>query len=76
MYLELLIGAIGSPQGPAHYNMMSRVFNKTSKNDFALALVHACSDMRLACNFNLNNVAPKCRVVSLQRLGTIPSIVE
>ena len=51
MMLELLTGAIGSPQGPAHYNMMSRVFNKTSKNDFALApsvMVHACSDMRLA----------------------------
>ena len=35
--LELLTGAIGSPQGPAHYNVMSRVFNKASKNDFALA---------------------------------------
>ena len=39
-------------------------------------MMHACSDMRLACNLDLNNVAPKCRVVSLQRLETIPSIVE
>ena len=68
MYLELLTGAIGSPQGPAPYNVMSRVFNKTSKNDFALApKCHGacCSDMRLACNLDLNNVAPKCRVVML-----------
>jgi hypothetical protein len=39
-----------SPQGPAHYDMMSRVFNKMSKNDFALspsAMVHACNDMGL-----------------------------
>ena len=59
MYLELLTGAIGSPRGPAHYNMMSRVLNKTSKNDFALSvMMHYCSDMRVACNLNLNNVAP------------------
>ena len=31
VYLELLTGAIGSPQGSAHYNVMSRVFNKVSK---------------------------------------------
>ena len=31
VYLELLIGAIGSPQGPAHYNVMNRVFNKVRK---------------------------------------------
>ena len=31
MYLELLIGAIGSPQGLAHYDAMNRVFNKASK---------------------------------------------
>ena len=51
MYLEVLTGAIGSPQGPAHYDVMSRVFNKASKNDFALApsaMVHAGSDMGLA----------------------------
>ena len=37
MCLEFFKGAIGSPQGPAHYDVMSRVFNKDSKNDFTLA---------------------------------------
>src|SRR4051812_25741613 len=61
---------------------MSWVFNKMSKNDFALApKCHgACLQRHETCIFDvisiLNNVAPKCRVVSLQRLGTIPSIVE
>jgi len=31
MGLEFLTRAIGSPQGPAHYDVMSRVFNKGSK---------------------------------------------
>ena len=33
-------------------------------------------DLCIWCNLDWNNVAPKCRVVSLQRLGTIPSIVK
>src|SRR3954470_22383809 len=80
--LNSLTGAIGSPQGPAHYDVMSWVFNKMSKNDFALApKCHgACLQRHETCIFDvisiLNNVAPKCWVVSLQRLGTIPSIVE
>src|SRR3954470_19757466 len=81
--LNSLTGAIGSPQGPAHYDVMSWVFNKMSKNnDFALApKCHgACLQRHETCIFDiistLNNVAPKCRVVSLQQLGTIPSIVE
>ena len=35
VYLEFLTGAIGSPQGPTHYDVMSRIFNKASKNDVA-----------------------------------------
>ena len=31
MYLEFLTGAIGSPQGPAHYNVMSQIFDKVSQ---------------------------------------------
>ena len=45
----------GSPHLPAHI-VMGRVFNETSKNDYALA--------------------PKCRVVCLRRLGTVPPIAE
>ena len=55
VYLELLTGAIGSPQGLAHYNMMSRVFNETSKNDFALApKCHgACLQRHETCVFDV-----------------------
>ena len=55
MYLELVTGEIGSPQGPAHYNVMSRVFNKASKNDFALApKCHgACLQRHETCIFDV-----------------------
>jgi hypothetical protein len=55
MGLELLTGAIGSPQGPAHYDVMSRIFNKASKNDFALApKCHgACLQRHETCIFNV-----------------------
>ena len=37
LYLELLTGAIGSPQGPAHYDVMSWVFNKVSKQRLCIS---------------------------------------
>ena len=79
--LNCLTGAIGSPQGPAHYNVMSRVFNKVSKKWLCISpqvswcMLAATWDLHIWCNLNLNNVAPKCRVLSLQQLGTIPAIV-
>ena len=82
MYREFLTGAIASPQGPTHYNVMSRVFNKMNKEWLCISpqvswcMLAATWDLHIWCNLNLNNVAPKCRVPSLQQLRTIPSIVD
>ena len=58
VYLEYLIGAISSPQGPAHYDVMSRVFNEVSKNDFALAPKYhgACLQRHETCIFDVTSI--------------------